>query len=219
MRVDTLSQVLSLANIRGGGRVLVYEDLGGLILGAIAERDCFPVSIHKKTGIIQQLAFKYNKPTESFFFVSFSELDSCGLLPNPLKPFILTNNSNPISKDFDQDISEEFGDSNIQVPIISNYQVPIEAEGLIQPFKVRKFAPERHEKREQKSSKIVELFGGLHEESKKFESLILAISPYDFSSNDFIEFYKLIISNLCSFIEPSGSVVIYSQFKEVYFMV
>lgn len=38
LRRDTLSQLLNLANIRPGGRYLVIDDCGGLLIGSILER-------------------------------------------------------------------------------------------------------------------------------------------------------------------------------------
>lgn len=38
LRVDTLSQILSLANVRSNSKVLVVDDTQGLIVSAVAER-------------------------------------------------------------------------------------------------------------------------------------------------------------------------------------
>lgn len=38
LRYDTLAQIVTLANIRPGSRVVVVDDAGGIVVGAIAER-------------------------------------------------------------------------------------------------------------------------------------------------------------------------------------
>lgn len=38
LRPDSLAQVITLANIRPGSRVIVVDDAGGLVVGSIAER-------------------------------------------------------------------------------------------------------------------------------------------------------------------------------------
>jgi tRNA (adenine-N(1)-)-methyltransferase non-catalytic subunit len=40
MRLDTLGQVLNLANVQHGGKFLVYDDTKGLLLGSVLERCC-----------------------------------------------------------------------------------------------------------------------------------------------------------------------------------
>jgi len=45
MRPDTLSQILLHSNVHAGSNVLVYEEVGGLLVGALAERfgGAFPI--------------------------------------------------------------------------------------------------------------------------------------------------------------------------------
>lgn len=38
LRYDTLAQMLTLANIHAGSKVLVFETCAGLVLGAVMER-------------------------------------------------------------------------------------------------------------------------------------------------------------------------------------
>ena len=38
MRVDTLGQLLNLANVHPGGRYIVVDDTAGLVVGAVLER-------------------------------------------------------------------------------------------------------------------------------------------------------------------------------------
>lgn len=51
LRLDSLGQVLNLANVQYGGRYLVMDDTKGLLLGAIIER-CAPINYEQKSEIL-----------------------------------------------------------------------------------------------------------------------------------------------------------------------
>ena len=38
LRIDTLAQMLTQANVRSGSKVLLFENCSGLVLGALMER-------------------------------------------------------------------------------------------------------------------------------------------------------------------------------------
>lgn len=239
--MDTLSQLISLANIRSNGRVLVYEDLGGLLLGALAERQALPVSIHRRTGIAHQIAYKFNLPQDTIVSVSFCDLDYAGFLPDPLKPYILGSNIADGSKKPVPDPSEpkesnsEHVDGNVDgnvddqcYPLIktaSQSDGPLtvldassfdheEAFDGAKCKRIRISNVKRQDKRHLKNLKIQELFNKSND-VRPFDSLILAISPSDFQHHSISEFIKLTINCFSEIVEPSGSIVIYSQFKEV----
>ena len=49
LRVDTLSQMMNLGNVRPGGRYIVIDDASGIVVSAVLERlgGEFPIPCHK----------------------------------------------------------------------------------------------------------------------------------------------------------------------------
>ena len=237
---------------------MVYDDLGGLLLGAFAERLALPISIHKRTGTIHQIAYKFNIPCDDILSVSFAELDSLGMLSDSLRPYICgvsgshcsTKPSSQLSGHDEKHVEdcgvgngkklkENVNDciSTTTVPCPSDELAHLSEAFITHPAddlslerkkstncsneektkRARMTSNERQDKRRLKNLKIQEIFHDSHNDAiaKPFESLILAISPSDFQQHAIVEFMKLTIDFFSQFVEPSGSIVIYSQFKEV----
>lgn len=73
LRYDTLAQMLTLANIHAGSKVLVFETCAGLVLGSVMER-------MGGTAVLWYLTVMF------FFFISEQSLFLCPFYNYPLFP-------------------------------------------------------------------------------------------------------------------------------------
>lgn len=177
LRLDTLGQILNLANVQYGGKYLVMDDTKGMLLGSIIER-CAPVHYEQKSQILLvheedqyhgHVLQMFNFTKEQMSVLSEIHVRDC--LPKVLEP----------------------------TPWVPAHSEPEKLEMYAEKIEARRLNFLQKQERRMQSRKVYD--------EKNFTSVILALEPGVYTVESLMESWY-------PFLQPGGSLVIYSSSKE-----
>ena len=177
MRLDTLGQVLNLANVQYGGKYLVMDDTKGMLLGAIIER-CSPRDYEQKSQILLvheedqyhgHVLQMFNFSKDQMLVLSEIHVRDC--LPKVLEA----------------------------TPWVPAHSEPEKLEMYADKIEGRRLNFLQKQEKRLQSRKVFD--------ERNFTSIILAVEPGVYTVESLMETWY-------PFLQPGGSLVIYSSSKE-----
>ncbi|XP_076016336.1 tRNA (adenine(58)-N(1))-methyltransferase non-catalytic subunit TRM6 [Genypterus blacodes] len=200
LRYDTLGQMLTLANIHAGSKVLVFETCAGLVLGAVMERmggHGSVIQMYPGGGPVRAGMESFGFPTH--FHDTLHEFPICHV------DALLAGTLDTAAKDSGADTSQSGG--------------AVEQQGSPKEGSMEAETPEDQEKEEmerRKEAKVQERKVKLEEKRKK---LAAAAAQLEGRNADGLviagRFHPApVLLGLIKFLAPSRPFVVYSQYKE-----